>query len=150
MDKQEIEQQLREIAFKRSTAFCYQCYTKCPDGYCSKCGSDDLMRCLDGVGVEYGTSWIVEHILGEELAPANVEEAFEESVRQCYPEQTIVGWMTFDTVGLMKEQDPVSWRCALSEYESQEESEENIVSFDGGSTYFDRYDLETFIEGAAS
>jgi hypothetical protein len=43
--------------------------------------------------------------------------------------------MEFDTVTLMKEQDPVSLRCALSEYESNEESEGNIISLDNGSTY---------------
>lgn len=50
--------------------------------------------------------------------------------------------MTFDTVTLMKEQDPIGWRCALADYESEEESEENIISFDNGSTYHFRADIE--------
>lgn len=94
------------------------------------------MRLVPEVGCEYGTEWIIKHILETELTAADLEEEFEESVRQCYPEQTQAGWMTFDTVTLMKQNDPISWQYAFSEYESQEESEGNIISFDGGSTYY--------------
>ena len=134
--KTEIQKQLEDLAFKRSIPFCYGDYIECPTGRCPKCGSDDLMRLVPGVGCEYGTDWIIEHILETELESANVEEMFEESVRQCYPEETQVGWMTFDTVRLMKEQDPIGWRCAIADYGSQEASEGSIFSFDGGSTYF--------------
>lgn len=144
--KTEIQKQLEAIAFKRSIPFCYGDYIECPTGRCSKCGSDDLMRLVPGVGCEYGTDWIIKHILETELEPVDLEEAFEESVRQCYPEETKVGWMTFDTVTLMKEQDPIGWRCALVEYESQEADEGAIVSFDGGSTYYDVQSLESLIE----
>ena len=44
--------------------------------------------------------------------------------------------------------DPVGWRCAQVDWESQEESEGNIVSFDGGKTYYRRNDLEDFIESS--
>lgn len=151
MNKQEIETKLKEIAFNRSTAFCYRCYIKAPTGTCSRCHSDDLMRLSEEHdGPEYGTSWIVEAILRKELTPVNTEEAFEEFIRQCYPEETTVGWMTFDTATLMKEMDPVGWRCALSDWKSEEESNENIMSFDGGSTFYSRFDLESFLEQAAS
>lgn len=146
MDKQEIETKLQQLAFNRSTAFCYQDYIKCPTGRCPKCGADDLMRITDDDGPEYGTAWVIEEILHKELTPVDLEEAFEESVRQCYPEESKVGWMNFDTVSAMKELDPVGWRCALTEYESQEESEENIVSFDNGSTYYWKRDLEGLLE----
>lgn len=36
-----------------------------------------------------------------------------------YPETTKVGWMNLDTFSIMKDQDPVSWSCAKSEWESQ-------------------------------
>jgi hypothetical protein len=77
-------------------------------------------------GCEYGIEWIIKHLLETELEPANLEEAFEQSIRDCYPETTQAGWMEFDTVDLMKSQDPISWRCALSEYESNEEADGNI------------------------
>lgn len=142
----EIQKQLQEIALKRSIPFCYGCYKEAVTGRCTSCGSDDLMRLLPEVGCEYGTDWIIRHLLKTELEAVNPEEMFEESVRQCYPEETKVGWMNFDTVTLMKENDPTGWRCALSEYESEEESEGNIISFDGGSTYYSFQSLEDFIE----
>lgn len=144
--KNEIQQKLTVLAIKRSLPFCYNCYCEAPTGLCQTCGSDDLMRLLPGVGCEYGADWIIKHILETELTPANLEDAFEQSMRDCYPEETTVGWMTFDTVTLMKENDPVGWRCALSEYESQEESEGNIISFDGGNSYFNKLEIEDFLE----
>ena len=54
MNEQEIKEKLTELALKRTTPFCYSCYEKCPSGTCKRCGSDDLMRHFEGVGVEYG------------------------------------------------------------------------------------------------
>ncbi len=143
---QEIKQKLETLALKRSIPFCYNCYSECPSGRCETCGSDDLMRLLPEVGCEYGTEWIIEQILEEELIPVNLEEAFEEFVRECYPETTKVAWAEFDNVKLLKEQDPISWRCALAEYESQEESDGQIISFDGGATYYRFDEVERLLE----
>jgi hypothetical protein len=134
--KSEIYKQPETLAFERSIPFCYGCYTEAPSGCCQSCGPDDLMRLLPDVGCEYGVDWIIKHILETELTPIDLEEAFEQFVRECYPEETKVGWMTFDTVRLMKECDPVGWRCILADFESQEDSEGNVVSFDSGSTYY--------------
>ncbi len=142
----EIKKQLEELAYKRSTPFCYSDYIECPTGRCTKCGSDDLMRLVPGVGCEWGIDWVVQHILETELEPVDLGELFEESVRQIYPETTKVGWMEFDTVTLMKENDPVGWRCALADYESEEASEGTILSFDNGSTYYSSQSIENLIE----
>ena len=140
--KTEIQQKLEQLAFNRTTPFCYGCYIKAPQGVCPSCHSDDLMRHLDGVGVELGTDWVIKHILEDELTPADTNAAFEDSIRGCYPEETQVGWMTFDTVELMNSQDPISWKIACDEYESELEADEQIMSFDNGSTYFWVHDLE--------
>jgi hypothetical protein len=142
----EIKKQLEELAYKRSIPFCYSDYIECPTGRCAKCRSDDLMRLVPGVGCEWGIDWVVQHILETELEPVDLEEMFEEYVRQIYPETTKVGWMEFDTVTLMKENDPVSWRCALADYESEEASEGTILSFDNGSTYYNSQSIENLIE----
>ena len=81
--KSEIQQKLEQLAYERTTPFCYGCYIKAPKGVCPKCHSDDLMRHLDGVGVEWGTDWVIKHILQEELTSVDIDETFEESVRQC-------------------------------------------------------------------
>lgn len=143
----EIKKQIEELAYKRSIAFCYSDYFECPNGRCSKCGSDDLMRLVPGVGCEWGIDWVVQHILETELEPVDLELAFEESIRQIYSETTKVGWMEFDTVRLMKENDPVGWRCALAEYESQEDSEGNFISFNNNGFYYSLSDIENLLEG---
>ncbi len=145
--KSEIQSKLEQLARKRSTPFCYSCYEEAPSGRCKTCGSDDLMRLVDGIGVEYGTDWVIKHILETELQAVNLEESFEQMIRDCYPETTKVGWCEFDTVDLLKEQDPVSWHCAVSDYESQEAGEGNIITFDNGSTYYNLSDVENIVEG---
>lgn len=144
--KSEIRQQLEKLAFKRTIPFCYGCYQEASDGLCTRCGSDDLMRLLPGVGCEYGTEWVIESVLRDELIPVNVEEAFEESVSQCYPETTQVGWLTLDTASIMKQMDPVSWDIAQSEWESQGSEEENIFTFDNGNTYYWKHDIENLLD----
>ncbi len=96
--KNEIQQKLEQLAFNRTTPFCYSCYIKAPKGVCPQCHSDDLMRHLEGVGVEYGVDWVIKNILETELTSVDIEEAFEDSIRSCYPETVQVGWMTLDTV----------------------------------------------------
>ncbi len=144
--KSEIQNKLHELALKRSTPFCYSCYKAAPTGCCKTCGSDDLMRLVDGVGCEYGTDWIIKYILQKELTAIDTDEVFEESIRQCYPEETTVGWMKFDTCELIKSQDPISWRIARDEYNDSLEQDEEIVSFDNGSTYYWANELEALLE----
>lgn len=110
------------------------------------CGFDDLMRLLQGSGCEYGTDWVIKELLQENLEAVDLDEAFENFVRESYPDEITVGWTTLDAVSVMKEMDPVSWSCAQSEWESQV-SDEDLISFDNGSTYYWRSGLEGFIEG---
>lgn len=140
----EIFEQLNILAFKRSIPFCYGCYKEAPTGCCKVCGSDDLMRLVPGVGCEYGTDWVIKHILETELTAVDLEEEFEKSIRQCYPEETQVGWMTFDTVKLMKENDPVGWRGAFADYESQVNDDEAFITIDGFKHY-SRQDVENLL-----
>lgn len=141
----EIHEQLTQLAFKRSTPFCYGCYTEASTGRCNSCGSDDLMRLVHGNGCEYGTDWIIKSILETELTAVDLDEEFEEYVRQCYPETIQVGWMNLDAVSVMKDQDPVSWSCAQSDWESQEVEAGNIISFDGGCNYYRGQEIETIL-----
>lgn len=142
----ELKLKLEKLAIIRSKPFCYTCYQECPTGICNKCHSDDLMRVTEN-GCEYGLDWIIEEILQTQLSAVNLSEAFEESVLSTLESETItVGWMTLDAITVMKEQDPISWRCAQSEYESAEESEGNIISFDNGNTYYWTHDVEPLVE----
>ena len=67
-------------------------------------------------------------------------------MRSCYEEKVQIGWMTLDAVSVMKEMDPISWRCALSDWETQELDAGSFYSPDNGSTIYEMRDIEKFIE----
>ena len=103
------------------------------------------MRHLGGVGVEYGTEWIIKHLIETELTPVNTEEAFEQYVEACYPDYVQVGWLSFDVCTILKELDPTTWSLAKAEFIDTEESEGNYISFDNGFSYYLVSDVEKFI-----
>ena len=96
--------------------------------------------------VEYGTEWVIEEILREHLKPVNQTETFEDMIEGCYPTETTVGWLELNTVDVFKTMDEVAWDIAKGEYISSLEEDEEIMSFDDGSTYFWTSDIENLIE----
>lgn len=144
--KTEILKKLENLAKECTIPFCMSCYIKASQGVCLSCRSDDLARWMDGVGLDWELNFAIEYILQEELTAIDTEEVFEEMIRSCYPEETVVGWMKFDTCDLMKSQDPISWRIARDEYIDSLEQDEEIMSFDNGETYFRASDLEELLE----
>ena len=146
--KDELTQRLNALALKVSRPFCYSCYEDALSGRCQRCGSDDLMRHLPGVGCEYGTDWIIPELL-HELDAVDLNERFEESIRSCYPEEVKIGWIIVDTVSAIKEMDPISWDIAQSEWTASEDGE-TLVSFDNGSTYFDISKVEEYVSNRES
>ena len=141
---QEILKKLEQIAFLKTTPFCYGCYIKAPTGVCLNCGTDDLMRELKGFGVEYGTEWVYEQLLKEALTPVDTEEIFINMVEDCY-EDAKIGWITVDTVTAIKNLDSVSWRLAQDDYIESLVSDEELITFDE-KNYFWKYDVLEFIE----
>ena len=147
---EELQKRLEAVAWKMSKPFCYGCYKEAPSGRCLACGSDDLMRLVDGVGVEYGIGWVLKHLVEENVEAADTSAAFEESVSQCYPEEVKIGWLTFDTVSALKDLDPVAWEMSEGEWIDQEVTEGNLVTFDNGATHFWKHDLERYAEETES
>ena len=147
MSKREtIYNQLTALAFQVSKPFCYLCYREVKTSHCPKCGTDEFMRILEGVGVEYGTEWVIEEILKEHLEPVNQEEAFESMMEDCYPTDIKVAWVELDTIDILKKMCPCDWDMAKDEYIYNLEQDEEVMSFDNGSTYFWTYDIEQLIE----
>ena len=147
MSKREtIYDQLTALAFQVSKPFCYLCYREVKTSHCPKCGTDDFMRLLEGVGIEYGTEWVIEEILKEHLEPVNQEEDFEGMIEGCYPTETKVGWLELNTVNILKTMDKIAWDIAKGDYISSLEEDEEIMSFDNGLTYFWTSDIESLIE----
>lgn len=93
-----IQNRLRKLAYGRTIPFCYLCYSDAPSGRCQTCYSDDLMRHLPGDGVEYGVDWVIRSLIRDNLTEVDAEEAFQDSIRQCYDETVKIGWIECDTV----------------------------------------------------
>ena len=110
-----IETKLTEKAYEETTPFCYRCYADCPEGECGGCGSDDLMRHLPGVGVEYGTEWTFKYLL-DGLKEVDAESAFGEMIEGCYGEIVEIGFLKVGLVRAMKDADPIAWRISRDEY----------------------------------
>ena len=91
----DLREKLDELALKVTESFCYGCYQVVTADHCPKCGSDDFMRHLDGVGVEYGTEWVIEHLIQEHCEPIDEEEAYEDMLNECYEQIDICG-MKYD------------------------------------------------------
>jgi hypothetical protein len=142
----ELRKRLNRLALEKSNAFCYGCYKRVKSPECPSCGSDDLMREMEGVGVEFGTEWIISHLVDQNVSELNAEEAFDELLKDSYGEETKVGPCTFDTVDLIKTMDPTFYRVSLSDYLSSLESDEDIVSFDGGESFFLVKDIEHYLD----
>ncbi len=140
-----LTKRLEKIADKKSIPFCYGCYKEARSGKCATCLSDDLMKLLPGVGCEYG-DWIIEHLVSQNVQSINAEELFESSMDGVYPETTVIGFIEVDTLTAIKEFDPICWRMAVQEYESQMEDDGELMSFDGGSTYYLTNDIERYVE----
>ena len=141
----ELQKKLEKIAYDKTIPFCYQCYKNAPTGTCSTCSSDDLMRLLPGVGNEYGVDWVIEHLIEENLTPVNITEIFEDMISECYEETTQVGFMTLNTIDIMKDQDPTCWTIAQNEYVDSLVEDNQLVTFDNGSTHYWIHDIENFI-----
>jgi len=147
-ETEELKTRLEKLAFKKTIPFCHSCYRQASTGRCERCGSDDLMRELPGHGVEWGVDWVIQSLLQDNLTPASTEEGFEESVSQCYPETTTVGWLELNTVSILKEMDPVAWDLAESEWIDSELNEGNLVTLDNGSKYYWIHDIEEYLDTA--
>lgn len=138
----ETYEALEKIAFRKTKPFCYSCYRKVEKQYCATCGSDDNMRLSEGVGVEWGTSWVIEHLISENCAPVDSSYA-EQSLRDCYPETVQVGWIEVDPIEIIKEHYPLDFRLACDEYLDSLRADGEIIEVGGGDYWKD--DIIDFI-----
>ncbi len=95
-------------------------------------------------GVEYGYDWVIKELITENLSPVNVDEEFEDSIRDCYPETVTVLWMELDAVTIAKESDPISWRIAKDEWLDNEMNDELLIEVD--SKYYRTFEVEKFLD----
>ena len=85
-------------------------------------------------------------LLEENLDSADISDSFEQMIEDCYGETVKVGFLELSTVEVMKDQDPISWDIAKSEYIDGLVEDEQLITFDNGSTHYWVHDIENFIE----
>jgi hypothetical protein len=112
--QQEIHARLEQAAFAVTDNFCYGCYKVIKADHCPDCGSDDFMRHLSGVGVEYGTDWVIEHLIQTNCSPVDGDEMYEELLDECWPEVTI-GCGTYSPSQILKNCDEVAFEIGVKE-----------------------------------
>ncbi len=137
---QTLHARLESVAYKVTDNFCYSCYKVVEGDSCPNCFSDDFMRHLDGVGVEYGTEWVIQHLIREHCQAIDGEEQFEQMLNECY-EPAKVGCCQWDAGYVMKELDPVAFRCGVSDYLADDDT---FVEFDG--EYYMLSDIDNMLE----
>ena len=136
----DLQEKLTALAFDVTDNFCYGCYKVVEGDRCPVCGSDDFMRHLDGVGVEYGTDWVIENLIKEHCSPIDAEEQFEELLSETC-ETVKIGSLEYDPGYVLRNIDPVAFRCGVSDMLADDEQ---YIEVDG--QYYQVYDIETMIE----
>ena len=135
-----LRDKLNALAFAVTDNFCYGCYTVVKDDHCPICYSDDFMRHLDGVGVEYGTDWVVEHLIEEHCSPVDAEEQFEELLNETC-ETIKIGSLEYDPGYVLRNIDPISFRCGVADMLADDEQ---FIEVNG--EHYRISDIETMIE----
>jgi len=116
----ELKEKFQVLAIERTSPFCYGCYKVVGNvgddsGLCTGCGSDDLMRHLDGVGVEYGSEWVIEHLIDDELESINQDDIYDDMLDDCY-EAVKIGTLEYSVSHVLKCVDEVAYDMGKHEY----------------------------------
>ena len=134
-----LQDRLEELAYEETDNFCYGCYKVVEGEFCPTCHSDDFMRHLKGVGVEYGTDWVIEHLIKDSCEPIDAEALFEELLEELYPAYEI-GYSTFTAADILKELDPTAFRIGAQEHIGSLIEDGEIYECDG--EYYQVFEIE--------
>ncbi len=140
---QTLHARLESAAYKKSDNFCYGCYQVVDGEFCPICHSDDFMRHLSGVGVEYGTEWVIQHLIEQHCTAVDGEDLFEEILDECYPEVT-VGCCTFTPSAVMKDLDPTAFRIGAQENLDSLAEDDQLYECNGD--HYQMFDIEEMID----
>ena len=138
----EIHARLEGIAYKATDNFCYGCYKVVDGEYCPECHSDDFMRHVEGVGVEYGTEWVIDHIIQDRCESIDDEALFDEMLNECYP-MIELGCSSWEPSHVLSELDPIAYRIGVSEHVSSLVEDCQLYESDGD--YYQVFDIEEML-----
>ncbi|MBU6454380.1 MAG: hypothetical protein KGS72_21610 [Cyanobacteria bacterium REEB67] len=135
---EKIKEALKERAHDESRPFCYSDYitveaNESGEYFCPKCGSDDLMREVEGVGVEWGYEWVMEHIVETEGEKVDIEELYRDLLDEIY-EPVRFGDLEYSPATVLESVDPTAFRMGANEYADSEMEDSRLIYLNG--TYF--------------
>ena len=142
-DLEQINERLENAAYKITQKFCYGCYKVIDGDHCPTCGTDDFMRHLEGVGVEYGVDWVIDHLIETRLNPVDGDEYFADMLDECYPE-IVIGCCSFYPSQVMKELDPTAFNIGVTEY--LDGMVEDGTLYEHNGDYYNMDDLENMLD----
>ena len=134
----EIETKLKTKAMRATVPFCYRCQSYCPCGQCFRCGSDDLMTGIFGVGVGHGLEWAFEHLVGG-IESVDTEAIFEHMMKGSYNKTSMVGPLEVDTLSILKE-NSAWWQTTKQDYLNDLILEDELTKI--GDKYYWTSELE--------
>ncbi|MBE0534543.1 MAG: hypothetical protein IH624_02660 [Phycisphaerae bacterium] len=140
---QQLHARLEAAAFKITDNFCYACYKVVKADHCPGCLSDDFMRHLAGVGVEYGTEWVIEHLISTRCTPVDGEEMFADLLDECC-EEIKIGCCTFSPSQILKELDPTAFRVGTQENLDALAEDGNL--YEARGDYYQVTDIEDMLD----
>ncbi len=140
---QTLHARLESAAYKVTDNFCYSCYKVVDGEFCPTCHSDDFMRHLEGAGVEYGTEWVITHLIEQHCTAVDGEDLFEEILDECY-EEVKIGYSTFSPSQIVKELDPTAFRIGAQE--NLDSLAEDSQLYECNSDYYNTHEVEEMID----
>jgi hypothetical protein len=138
----DLREKLMILAFNKTDNFCYSCYKVVKADHCPDCGSDDFIRHLSGVGVEYGTDWDIDHLIQTHCSPVEGDEMYEELLDECWPEVTI-GYGTYSPSQILKNCDEVAFELGVKE--NLDNLAEDGVLYEVDGDYYRLDDIDTML-----
>lgn len=138
-----IKERLEAAAYKVTDNFCYGCYVVVEGDRCPHCETDDFMRHMEGVGVEYGTDWVIAELIHQHCKPINEENLYSEMLDECYS-MIEIGCLSWYPSYIVMNLDPIAFRCGVSEYIDGLVQDGEYFEYDGG--YYRLEDIEEMLD----
>lgn len=132
---EKIKEALREKAHDASRPFCYSDYMTVEENEdgefrCPKCGSDDLMREIEGVGVEWGYDWVIDHLVVTEGEQVNIEELYRDLLDEVY-EPIKFGELEYCPSQVLEAVDPTAFRMGCNDNADSLMEDDQLVYLNG-------------------
>ena len=132
---EKTKEALKEKAHDLSRPFYYSDYMTVEENEdgefrCPKCGSDDLMREVEGVGVEWGYDWVIDHLVETEGEKVDIEELYRDLLDEIY-EPIKFGELEYCPSQVLEAVDPTAFRMGCNDNADSLMEDDQLVCLNG-------------------